>query len=448
MSQASSSSKIKPQTLRGFRDFLPDQMMAREHLIDIARSVYRSYGFAPIDTPALEYAEVLLGKGGEESDKQVFRFTDQGDRDVAMRFDLTVPLARYAAQHIQELGTPFRRYHIGPVWRGERPARGRFREFLQCDFDTIGSTSNTVDIETLLVINDLLQRIGIQSFTIRVNNRKVLNGLLQKYDLQDHATGILRCLDKLDKIGRDSVVQEMVERVGIAAEQAGRVLDMAQLSGTPDAILTQLESMLAGNSTGEQGLTDLRELFDCVNACELPAGRVVLDVSIARGLDYYTGTIYETILNDLPGIGSVCSGGRYDNLAQLFTSQQLPGVGASLGLDRMLAAMEELGMIQKTSTPAPVLVTMFERNRASDYLQIARRLRQAGIGTEVFPDAKAIGKQMKYADRKGFQVALIAGADEFAADQWQVKGLRNGSQQQVATADVVSAVQALLQSDA
>ncbi|MEO1983034.1 MAG: HisS family protein, partial [Fuerstiella sp.] len=283
--------KIKPQTLRGFRDFLPNQMMAREHLIDIARSVYRSYGFAPIDTPALEYAEVLLGKGGDESDKQVFRFMDQGDRDVALRFDLTVPLARYSAQHIQELGTPFRRYHIGAVWRGERPARGRYREFMQCDFDTIGSDSNAADIETLMVINDLFERIGIERFTMRVNNRMVLNGLLAKNGLEDHASGILRVLDKLDKIGRDKVVDEMVEKVGISREQAGSVLDMAQLQGSPLEIMSSLEKMLSGNEVGELGLANLRELFQAVSDCGLPEGRVVLDVSIARGLDYYTGTI-------------------------------------------------------------------------------------------------------------------------------------------------------------
>lgn len=439
-----SKDKIKPQTLRGFRDFLPDQMMAREHLIDVARKVYRSYGFAPIDTPALEYAEVLVGKGGEESDKQVFRFRDQGDRDVAMRFDLTVPLARYSAQHIQELGTPFRRYHIAPVWRGERPARGRYREFMQCDFDTIGTTSNTSDIETLLVINDLFEQIGIERFTVRVNNRMVLNGLLEKNDLSEHATGILRCLDKLDKIGRDKVVSEMVERVGITAEQAGSVLDMAQLQGTPTEILNSLESMLAGSDVGELGLNNLRELFETVSACGLPENRVSLDVSIARGLDYYTGTIYETLLGDLPGIGSVCSGGRYDNLAQKFTSQKLPGVGASLGLDRMLAAMEELGMTESASTPAPVLVTMFERERATDYIRIAQSLRQAGIGAEVYPEAKGIGKQMKYANKKGFQLALIAGADEFAAGTWQIKGLKDGSQQQAASDDVIDVVRGLL----
>ncbi|MCR9200720.1 MAG: histidine--tRNA ligase [Planctomycetaceae bacterium] len=434
------SRRIKPQTLRGFRDFLPDQMMAREHLINVARRVYRSYGFAPIDTPALEYAEVLLGKGGDESDKQVFRFTDQGDRDVAMRFDLTVPLARYAAQHIQELGTPFRRYHIAPVWRGERPARGRFREFMQCDFDTIGSSSNNVDIETLLVINDLFEQIGIERFTIRVNNRKVLNGLLEKIGVQDQAVGILRALDKLDKIGREKVIEEMVDKADVSAEQAGRVLDMAELTGTPEDILASLSGMLDGSETGAEGLDNLRDLFVTVRACGLPQGRVKLDVAIARGLDYYTGTIYETLLDDLPGIGSVCSGGRYDNLAELFTSQQLPGVGASLGLDRMLAAMEELGMTQSASTPAPVLMTMFDESHRGDYVAMARNLRAAGIGVEVFPEAKAIGKQMKYANKKGFQVAVIAGADEFASGTWQIKGLQESSQQQVATNEVADAI--------
>ncbi|MFN8709854.1 MAG: histidine--tRNA ligase [Planctomyces sp.] len=444
----SKTTRIKPQTLRGFRDFLPDQMMAREHLIDVARSVYRSYGFAPIDTPALEYAEVLLGKGGEESDKQVFRFTDQGDRDVAMRFDLTVPLARFAAQYAQELGTPFRRYHIGPVWRGERPARGRFREFMQCDFDTIGTTSNSADIETLFVIHDLLEKIGIQRFRVRINNRRVLNGLLQKNGLENSAVGILRVLDKLDKIGRDAVAAEMCERVGVTAAQASAVLDMAQLKGTPDSILSQLDGMLAGNETGELGLSHLRELFQAADSCGLPPERVTLDVSIARGLDYYTGTIFETLLGDLPDIGSVCSGGRYDNLADLFTSQKLPGVGASLGLDRMLAALEELGMTKKTSTPAPVLVTMFDAEHIPQYLSMGRQLRQAGIGAEVYPEAKNLGKQLKYADRKGFRVALIAGGDEFAAGQWQIRNLKDGQQTAVAEGTVTAAVTEILKSEA
>lgn len=437
--------KIKPQTLRGFRDFLPDQMMAREHLIDIARSVYRSYGFAPIDTPALEYAEVLLGKGGEESDKQVFRFTDQGERDVAMRFDLTVPLARFAAQHAQELGTPFRRYHIGAVWRGERPARGRFREFLQCDFDTIGTTSNTADIETLFVIHDLLERIGITRFTIRINNRRVLNGLLEKNGVLHQSAGILRALDKLDKIGRPGVMAELVEKAGLSDERATSILNLAELKGRPNEVLGILDRMLAGSATGELGVAQLRELFASAEACGLPAERVCLDVAIARGLDYYTGTIYETLLSDLPTIGSVCSGGRYDNLAELFTSQPLPGVGASLGLDRMLAAMEELGMTRRASTPAPVLVTMFDDSHLADYLKMGRQLRQAGVGTEVYPEAKGIGRQMKYADRRGFRLALIAGADEFAGGIWQIRNLQDSSQIAVPTDAVTRTVVELLQ---
>jgi len=439
------SRKIKPQTLRGFRDFLPSTMMAREHLIETARRVYRSYGFAPIDTPALEYAEVLLGKGGDESDKQVFRFTDQGNRDVAMRFDLTVPLARFAAQHIQELGTPFRRYHIGTVWRGERPARGRFREFMQCDFDTIGSTSNAVDIETLLVINDLFEAIGIERFTVRVNNRRVLNGLLEQHGLRDEASGILRCLDKLDKIGADAVAAEMVERVGLKVEQARGILQMAQVAGSSDEILSQLDVLLRGSETGEQGVADLKELVDTVRECGLPEDRVKLDVSIARGLDYYTGTIYETNLTDLPEIGSVCSGGRYDNLADLFTSQQLPGVGASLGLDRMLAAMEELGMTSTASTPAPVLITMFSHRYLARYQLAARLLRAAGIGAEVFPEDRNMGKQLKYADRRGFKVAVIAGDDEVENDTWQIKRLNDGSQQQSTTANLVETVRTTLE---
>jgi histidyl-tRNA synthetase len=315
---------------------------------------------------------------------------------------------------------------------------------MQCDFDTIGTMSNSADIETLFVINDLFEKIGIERFTIRVNNRKVLNGLLEKCGLSEHAVGILRCLDKLDKIGRDAVAAEMVERVGITAAGASQVLDMAQLKGSPDEILRALDGMLAGSQIGETGVNDLRELFASVDACGWPEGRVSLDVAIARGLDYYTGTIYETLLGDLPEIGSVCSGGRYDNLADLFTAQQLPGVGASLGLDRMLAALEELGRTKKATTPAPVLVTMFDAGRVSDYLQLGRRLRKAGIGTEVYPEAKNIGKQMKYADRKGFRLAVIAGGDEFAAGQFQVKDLQNGTQASVAAADLVAHISALL----
>lgn len=436
---------IKPQTLKGFRDYLPPAAMAREKLMETARAVYRSYGFSPIDTPALEYSEIILGKGGEESDKQLFRFTDQGDRDVSMRFDLTVPFARFAAQHFNEIGTPFKRYHLGTVWRAEKPQKGRFREFMQCDFDTIGTDSNTADIETLLVIHDLFVALGFTQFTVRINNRLVLNGLLEKLGLGDRAVGILRALDKLHKIGPEAVIAEMSERVGAMPDQGRQVLELAGLQGTPDEILVRLQEMLAGSEHGERGIVCLRELFAAARVAGIPPERVVLDVSIARGLDYYTGTIYETILSDLPGIGSVCSGGRYDNLAGLFTNQRLPGVGASLGLDRLLAALEELGQVAAASTPAPVLVVQFQAERVGDYLRIGRLLRAAGINTEVFPEARPVGKQLKYANRKGFRLAVIAGEDEFAAGHWQVKDLRSGEQVHVTEANLADHIRSVLQ---
>lgn len=437
------SDLISPQTLKGFRDYLPAPALAREKLLEIARGVYRSYGFSPIDTPALEYARVLLGKGGEESDKQLFRFQDNGDRDVALRFDLTVPFARFAALHLNEIGTPFKRYHMGTVWRGENTQRGRYREFMQCDFDTIGTESNVADIETLLVIHDLMAKIGFGTtpnagdFTIRVNNRLVLNGLLEKLQLSDRTVGVLRALDKLAKAGRDAVLAEMVERVGTTREQAEGVLELASLKGSNEEILARLDPLLIGSEVGQRGVANLRQLCrDCTSA-GIAMSRVQLDVSIARGLDYYTGTIYETFLGALPTIGSVCSGGRYDNLAELFTKQKLPGVGASLGLDRLLAAMEELGMVPKTATPAEVMVTCFDVAHTGDYLRMGRMLREAGIATEVFPDAKALGKQLKYAGEKGFRYALIAGSNEFAAGQWQLKDLHAQSQQLVPEAELI-----------
>jgi len=439
------SKLIKPRTLKGFRDYLPNAMIARETLIDTARSVYRSYGFSPIDTPALEYTEILLGKGGDETDKQLYRFTDHGDRDVALRFDLTIPLARFAAQHYHDLGTPFKRYHIGTVWRGENTQRGRYREFMQCDFDTIGTESNTSDIETLLVIHDLMERIGFERFTIRVNNRLVLNGVLEKQGLTDQTVGVLRALDKLPKIGRDKVITEMVEHVGATAEQASAVLDLAELTGDSATMLASVENMLEGSESGQLGIARLRELFAACSHVGIPDGRIELDLSIARGLDYYTGTIYETFLGDKPEIGSVCSGGRYDNLAGLFTNQKLPGVGASLGLDRLLAAMEMLDMVESASTPAEIFIPQFDAQRLGDYLRLARDLRLAGFTVEVFPEARNLGKQLKYADRKGHKLAVIAGEDEFANDTWQVKNLQvRGEQANVASSELVGHLSKLL----
>ena len=426
--------RITPRTLKGFRDYLPEAMIPREQLVETARRVYRSYGFSPIDTPALEYLEVLAGKGGEESDKQLYKFQDHGGRWVGLRFDLTVPLARFAAQHIAALGTPLKRYHIAAVWRGENTQRGRYREFMQCDFDTIGTLSAAADIETALVIHDLFRAIGFEAFTIRQNKRMVLAGLLERLDLAGRATPLLRALDKLGKIGPAAVAEEMQATAGATAAQTAEVLRLAALEGTSDEILSRLDPLVAGSERGAEGVARLDAVLRAVEAAGVAPQRLALDVSIARGLDYYTGTIYETFLDALPAIGSVCSGGRYDNLAELFTSQALPGIGASLGLDRLLAAMDELGMIEKVRTLAPVFIPYFDKDRLHDYLRLASALRASGIGAEVFPEPKRLGQQLKYADRRGFRLALIAGTSEFESGTCQLKDLAAGTQEDVSLA--------------
>jgi histidyl-tRNA synthetase len=440
--------RITPRTLKGFRDYPPEAMIPRERLIDTARRVYRSYGFSPIDTPALEYLEILAGKGSEETDKQLYKFQDHGGRWVGLRFDLTVPLARFAAEHFNELGIPFKRYHIATVWRGEKNQRGRYREFMQCDFDTIGTRSIAADVETALVIHDLMREIGFSDFAIRVNNRMILTGLLERLGLANRATAVLRALDKLGKIGAEAVAQEMVSAAGATSEQAAGILRLSDIAGGNDEVLRQVEPLVAGSEIGEAGLTNLKAVLDGAAAAGVPNGRLRLDLSIARGLDYYTGTVFETFLDALPGIGSVCSGGRYDNLAGLFTSQELPGIGASLGLDRLLAAMEELGMVEKIATPAPVFIPYFDKGRLHDYLRLAAALRSAGIGVEVYPDPKKLGQQLKYADRRGFRVALIAGADEFQNQKCQVKDLQTGQKQDVPleadAASIIAAVKQIL----
>ncbi|MBK7645169.1 MAG: histidine--tRNA ligase [Planctomycetes bacterium] len=425
---------IEARTLKGFRDYLPETMMPRERLMETARRVYRSYGFAPIDTPALEYEEILTGKGGEESDKQLYRFEDHGGRKVALRFDLTVPLARFVAQYHNELGLPFKRYHIGPVWRGENTQRGRYREFVQCDFDTIGVETITADIESVLVVHDLFRALGFEKFQIRVNNRKLLNGLLESLDLAERSAAILRVLDKLPKAGEAKVREELTGALALDSARADEVIRIASIQGSNAAILAELKPLARGEK-GEQGLAELSELLRCVEAAGVPAERVQLDPSIARGLDYYTGTILETFLGDLPAIGSVCSGGRYDNLTQLYTKERMPGIGASLGLDRLLAAMEELGMLEKRRTPVGVMLAFFDAQHLSDYLRLAARLREAGIGVEFYPEPKKLGAQLKYADRRGFRHALILGSDEWKNGRCQLKDLASGTSRELALED-------------
>ena len=454
------SKLIEPRTLKGFRDYPPALMIPRERVLQTAREVYRSYGYAPIDTPALEYAEVLLGKGGGENDRIVYQFKDHGDRDVALRFDLTVPFARFSAQHIPQLGTPFKRYAMGPVWRGENTSAGRYREFWQCDFDTIGTTSNAADIEVALVIRDLFEALELPRIEIRVNNRMILNGILEAFGLSKKSVPIFRVLDKLPKIGRKSVLEEMVQIDGVSTVAANNVIGFASVSGDNHNILSEVEDIGKATWTNtdeehasysklllESGVRNIRELLNTAKSAGVPEGRIKIDLSIARGLDYYTGTIYETFLTDLPEIGSVCSGGRYDNLAGLYTNQVLPGVGASLGVDRLLAAMEKLDHTWMTgqSTPAPVIVLNLDASLLGTYQKLARDLRAAGVGVEVYPDAKKLGPQFQYAEKRGFRLAVIVGPDEAKTGKVKVKDLRK-REEVVLDADdhFVSAVRTLL----
>jgi histidyl-tRNA synthetase len=427
-SRPQSEARVQPRTLKGFRDYLPDVMLPREHLMETARRVFRSYGFLPIDTPALEYLDILQGKGGQESDKQLYRFQDHGGRWVGLRFDLTVPLARFVAQHLSELALPFKRYHIGPVWRGENTQRGRYREFVQCDFDILGVDAPSADVETALVIDDLLRALGIFRFTIRMNNRMILNGWLQQHGLQEQATTVLRWLDKLAKIGAAAVHRELQDSAGLSSQQATALLEFVTLKGGNHEILQGMEQATRGNPLAEAGIARLREIVAAFGAATGTSSRLCIDPSIARGLDYYTGPVFETFLEDLPSIGSVCSGGRYDDLASVYCSQRIPGVGASLGLDRLLAALEELQLIDKNSAAAPVMIVYFEQAFYHDYLRIAARLRREGIGVELYPEPKKLAAQLKYADRRGFRFVLIAGTEEFQAARCQIKDMRTGQQ--------------------
>ncbi len=424
-------SLIQPRTLKGFRDYLPAAMIPRERLMETARHTFRSFGFAPIDTPTLEHLDILTGKGSEETDRQLYQFIDSGKRPVGMRFDLTVPLARFAAQHIGQLGTPFKRYHIAPVWRGENPQAGRYREFYQCDFDTIGTESALADIEAVTVIDSLLRAIGIEAFTISINNRAILSGLLQSLDLAEKTTPILRSLDKLGKIGREATVAEMVSAADVTAEQANQVLRLAECDGSADEVFGKLPSIIGDNATAGEGATRLREIYEGAIVSGVAPERIKIDVSIARGLDYYTGVIFETTLDELPSIGSVCSGGRYDNLAGLYTKEHLPGIGASLGLDRLLAALETLGRLSSTSKPCRVLIPFFDKDRRDDYLRLATNLRHAGIGVEIYPEPRKLKVQLKYADAHGFAYAIIAGGEEWSRGQVQVKVLAEKSSEDI-----------------
>ncbi len=395
---------IEPRVLKGFRDALPKAESERRRLFNAVEAVFISFGFAPIDTPCLEYAEILFGKGGGETEKQVYRFNDHGGRDVALRFDLTVPFARFMAEHLDELALPFKRYHIAKVWRGENTQRGRYREFYQCDFDSVGSDCPMADFEILSLMLASLRVLGIGGFKIRLSHRGLFNRFLEAQALSSASVEVLRLVDKLAKIGAEEVEKQLSELVG--SEKAKKVLDFIHPEVDYLATLDKMTA-LAGSSAGDT--ERLRALHALMEESGTSAF-FVLDPSITRGLDYYTGLVFETFLDDLPGIGSVCSGGRYDDLASLYTKQKIPGVGASIGMDRLLAALETLSDSGSQSASASVLVLRDPEIESALPFKTAQSLREEGIACEVYTDKKKAGQQFAYAEKKGIGLALMAAA--------------------------------------
>jgi histidyl-tRNA synthetase len=408
---------IEPRVLKGFRDFPPQAEMVRRNLTEKIESVFRSFGLVPIDTPALEYADILLGKGGGETEKQIYRFTDNGGRDVALRFDLTVPFARFAALHRQELAFPFKRYHIGKVWRGENTQRGRYREFTQCDFDIIGGDSPAADFEIILIIKSVMTALGL-GVDIKINHRGLFNRFLSHIGLVEHSVEILRIVDRISKVGIDETRQTLA---GIAGDSnTKKILEYIEITPDFEQTLDRLTRLSGGPSPESERLGLLRKfMLDAASGAEIGGaadlGAFSLDPSITRGLDYYTGVVFETFLTELPEIGSICSGGRYDNLAGLYSKDSISGVGSSIGLDRMIAALESLNRLPPAGGFAAVAIACVRLEDSGLYQALAARFRRAGIPCEVFTDAaddaKNLVKQFVLAEKKGHQWMIIPGAD-------------------------------------
>ena len=436
--------RIRPRTLSGFMELLPQKQAKMERMMQVLRDTYSLYGFAPLDTPVIEDAQILLAKGGGETEKQIYRF-QKGDSDIALRFDLTVPLAKYVALHYNDLAFPFRRYQISKVYRGERAQRGRFREFYQADIDIIGDGKLDIlnEAEIPAIIYRVFRGFGRSRFQIRVNNRKILNGFYAMMELADKSGDIMRTVDKLDKIGAEKVSKILVEDCGLTEEQAQEILKFIAIRGTNAEVLAALEGYTGRNEIFDKGLEELRAVVSNLGAFGVPESNFAVDLTIARGLDYYTGTVYETTLLDHPEIGSVCSGGRYDDLAGYYTDKQLPGVGISIGLTRLFYVLDEQGPLnpQLPSAPADALVLPMTQDTAAS-VALAEALRSEGVRVQLYGEQKKFKQKMSYADKLGVPYAVLLGEDEIAAGKCSVKDMRTGEQVTVTPAEAAEHIKA------
>ena len=421
---------IKPRTLSGFMELLPEKQLKFDQMAEVLRKTYASYGFAPLDTPVIEDSQILLAKGGGETEKQIYRFT-KGDSDLALRFDLTVPLAKYVALHYNELAFPFRRFQISKVYRGERAQRGRFREFYQADIDIIGDGKLDIlnEAEIPAIIYKVFKGFGLTRFQIHVNNRKVLNGFYAMMGLTEKSGDIMRTVDKLDKIGVDKVKVILLEDCGLTEQQADDILAFISIKGTNAEVLAALENYAGRNETFDTGLGELKVVASNLAAFGMPEENFVVDLTIARGLDYYTGTVYETLLLDHPELGSVCSGGRYDNLAGYYIEKQLPGVGISIGLTRLFYVLGEQGMLnpELPTAPADVLILPMTED-LSAAVTLATKLRDAGVRTQLYTEQKKFKAKMNYADKTGVPYVVFLGEDEVKNNVIACKDMTSGEQ--------------------
>ena len=431
---------IKPRTLSGFMELLPGKQVQFERMVSILRDTYASYGFAPLDTPVIEDAQILLAKGGGETEKQIYRF-QKGDSDIALRFDLTVPLAKYVALHCNELAFPFRRFQISKVYRGERAQRGRFREFYQADIDIIGDGKLDIlnEAEIPAIIYKVFRGFGLNRFQIRVNNRKILTGFYAMLGLSEKSGDIMRSVDKLDKIGSDKVRNILLTDCGISEADADEILKFIAIRGTNSEVLSALEAYVGRNEVFDLGLEELKAVTRNLAAFGVPEENFAVDLTIARGLDYYTGTVYETTLLDHPEIGSVCSGGRYDNLAGYYIEKQLPGVGISIGLTRLFYVLDEQGLLNPAipSAPADALVLPMTSDPAPA-IALAEQLRSFGLKVQFYGEQKKFKQKMAYADKLGVPFAVLLGEDEIAEGMCSVKNMVTGQQVKLTVAEAAA----------
>ncbi len=433
--------QIPTNVLAGFMELLPADQILFDKMKSVIIQTYKSFGFIPLDTPLIERSEVLLAKAGGETEKQIYRFT-KGEHDLSLRFDLTVPLARYVSEHFGELSFPFRRCHIGKVYRGERPQKGRYREFYQCDIDIIGKGKLSLinDAEILSVIYDVFTNLRLPPFIIRISNRKLITGLMESLGLADKSVEVMRIVDKIEKVEL-SETQKSLSELGLDDEAASLILKFIMIRGDVSEVLQKLEALNIANETFSMGLAELKEVLFYVDSLGLPKESYGIDLSIARGLDYYTGTVYETALLGYGSIGSICSGGRYDNLADNYTSQKLPGVGISIGLTRLFSQLKDLNIIQAAeASPSKVIILPFDKSMIGRAMEVSRYLRKSGVSNEVYFEDDKFKNKISYADRLGIKYAVIIGEDEIAQGFLTLKNMEQGSQEKISLDDLLKTV--------